>query len=330
LAASSLLVLLISLGLIHGAGAAPGRTGAAGSVILYTSVVPDVVATLARGFMEKNPQVRLEFLRAGSAEIDRRVQAEMEAGGIKADLLWLLDPPALMALRDRGQLQAYRSAQVRYLSPAWRDPSGFLTTTNLVNYVFVVNPALIPVSAGPKRWADLPRFGRTTAIPNPAFSGSMQVVVAALVREHGWPWFERARREGMTVLRSTSDVTRGLASREFGVGVAIDYSVYGQIRDGAPLVMIWPDDGVVSVQSMITITKNAQNAAAARLFVDYVLSQPGQQTLASSGIYSLRSDVAAPPAVPKPTEMKTLSAPYDWMAQNARELRTRFDEIMLR
>jgi iron(III) transport system substrate-binding protein len=158
----------------------------------------------------------------------------------------------------------------------------------------------------------------------------MQVVVAALVREHGWQWFERARREGMTVLRSTSDVTRGLASREFGVGVAIDYSVYGQIRDGTPLAIIWPEDGVVPVQSMITITKNTQNPTAARLFVDYVLSQPGQQVLASAGIYSLRSDVTVPQSVPKPTDMKTLSAPYDWIAQNARELRTRFDEIMLR
>jgi len=321
---------VLALTLAPGAGAGPARPDAGGSLVLYTSVVPDVVASLARGFMDRHPQVKLEFLRAGSAELDRRVQAELAAGGIRADLLWLLDPPALMALRERGQLQPYRSPEAAHLPRAWRDPSGFLTTTNLVNYIFVVNPSLIPVAVGPKRWADLPRFGRTAAIPNPAFAGSMQVVVAALVRAYGWEWFERARREGMTVLRSTSDVARGLASREFGAGAAIDYSIYGVIRDGAPLAVIWPEDGVVSVQSMITITRSAQNTGAAQAFVDYVLSQRGQQVLASAGIYSLRSDITPPPGVPRPTELKTLPVSYEWVAQNARELRARFDEIMAR
>jgi iron(III) transport system substrate-binding protein len=324
------LVILLVLALARVTGAAPARPDVSGPLVLYTSVVPDVAAALSKGFMDRYPQVKLEFLRAGSAELDRRVQAEMAAGGIRADLLWLLDPPALMALRERGQLQPYRSPEAARLPRAWRDPFGFLTTTNLVNYIFVVNPSLMPVAVGPKRWADLPRFGRTAAIPNPAFAGSMQVVVAAIVRTYGWEWFERARREGMTVLRSTSDVARGLASREFGVGAAIDYSIYGMIRDGAPLAVIWPEDGVVSIQSMLAITKATPNARAAQAFVDYVLSQAGQQILASAGIYSLRSDITPPPGVPRLTDLKMLPVAYEWVAQNAREMRARFDEIMTR
>ena len=156
------------------------------------------------------------------------------------------------------------------------------------------------------------------------------VVVATLAKEYGWGWFERARREGIQVLRSNSDVVRALAAREFGIGMALDFIVYQFMKDGAPLTIIWPEEGAVSIPSPVAITKAARNSAGARLFVDFVLSRQGQEALAAQGIIPVRRDVAPPPGLPRPADIKTLTLPYEWAARNAAEIRRKFEEIMLR
>jgi iron(III) transport system substrate-binding protein len=313
--------------LIPAANAAPGVSG---TLAVYTSISLDVASGVIEGFTRRHPDLKVEVLRAGSVEIERRLLAEIETGGIKADVLWLGEALVLFTLRQQGHLQPYRSREARYLPAAWRDPSGILTATRLANMVIAVNPTLIPVRAAPRRWADLPRFGRTAAMPSPAFSGTAQLAVAALVREYGWGWFERARAEGMTVLRGNSDVTRSLTSREVGVGMALDYLVHRLIREGAPLAIVWPDDGVISVPGMAAIVARTRNPQAAQAFIDYLASKVGQQAMVAEGMIPMRADVDPPAGLPRPADLMVLPVPYDWAVKNARELRARFDEIMMR
>lgn len=307
--------------------AAPAPTG---TVVLYTSLPQDIATQFARTFMERNPQVRLEVLRAGSTDIERRIFAEMETGGIRADVLWMADAPIFLTLKARGQLQAYQSPQARAVPAAWKDPQGFFTAGRIINMIIAVNTTLIPERSAPRRWADFPRYGRTAAMPSPLFSGAVFVVAATFAKEYGWEWFQRARREGVSVLQSNPDVTRALAAREYGVGMTLDFIAWGAIRQGAPLAIIWPEEGAVSIPSPVGITKDARNVAGARLFLDFVLSREGQQALVSQGIIPVRADVAPPAGMPRPAEIKTLPIPFEWAAENAAEIRRRFEEIMLR
>lgn len=329
-----LVVLVLAAALAGGAlapaGGAQAAPAAGGTVVLYTSLPQEIATSFARAFMARYPQVRLEVLRSGSTELERRIFAELETGGIRADLLWLADAPVFLTLRDRGALQAYRSPEARQIPAAWKDPGGFFTAGRLINMIIAVNTTLIPERVAPRRWADFPRFGRTAAMPNPFFSGSVFVVVATFVREYGWAWFERARREGIQVLRGNSEVAAALAAREFGVGMTLDFIAYGMIRDGAPLAIIWPEEGAVSIPSPVAITRSARNVEGARLFVDYVLSREGQQALVELGIIPVRPDVAPPRGLPRPSEIRTLPVPFEWAAQNAAQIRQRFEEIMLK
>jgi iron(III) transport system substrate-binding protein len=196
--------------------------------------------------------------------------------------------------------------------------------------IIAVNTTLIPERAAPRRWADFPRYGKTAAMPNPLYSGSVFVVVATFVKEYGWGWFERARREGVQVLRGNSEVARALAAREFGVGMTLDFIAYGMIRDGAPLAIIWPEEGAVSVPSPVAITRSARNPEGARQFVDFVLSKEGQRALVRLGIIPVRTDVEPPAGLPRPAEIKTLPVPFEWAAANAPEIRKKFEGIMLK
>jgi len=322
--------MLLALVLLGSLGPAALAAPAVGTVVLYTSLPQEIATDFARAFMANVPQIKLEVLRSGSTELERRIFAEMETGGIRADVLWLADAPVFITLREKGQLLAYRSPEARMIPTAWKDPQGFFTAGRLINMIIAVNTTLIPERVAPKRWADFPRYGKTAAMPNPFFSGSVFVVVATFVKEYGWGWFERARREGVQVLRGNSEVARALAAREFGVGMTLDFIAYGMIRDGAPLAIIWPEEGAVSVPSPVAITRNAKNPEGAKQFIDFVLSKEGQQALVRLGIIPVRADVEPPKGLPRPAEIKTLPIPFEWAAANAADIRKKFEEIMLK
>ncbi|MDR7485258.1 MAG: ABC transporter substrate-binding protein [Armatimonadota bacterium] len=311
-------------------GRAQAPAAASGTVVLYTSVPQELATEFGRAFMRAYPQIKLEILRSGSTEIEKRLFAEIETGGIRADLLWLADAPIFITLRDRGHLLPYRSPEAQHIPAHLRDPRDHFVAGRLINMIMAVNTTLIPTHAAPRRWADFPRYGKTAAMPNPFFSGSVFVTIATFVRQYGWAWFERARRENIQVLRGNSEVARALAGREVGVGMTLDFIVYGYIRDGAPLAIIWPEEGAVSVPSPVAITRASRNPEAARRFVDYVLSVEGQRFLATQGVVPVRADVEPPRGQPRASEIKALPIPFEWAAANAAEIRSRFEAIMLR
>lgn len=325
-AAIALLVLCVGTMLVPPAGAQP----ASGTIVLYTSVPQEMATEFAGAFMRKYPQIKLEVLRSGSTEIEKRIFAELETGGIRADLLWLADAPIFITLRDRGLLLPYRSPEARNVPAVFRDPGNHFIAGRLINMIMAVNTTLIPARVAPKSWSDLPRYGKTAAMPNPLFSGSVFVTVATFVQKYGWAWFERARKENIQVLRGNTEVVRALAAREFGVGMTLDFMVYGMIQDGAPLAIIWPEEGAVSVPSPVAIVKTSKNPEAARRFVDYVISAEGQRFLVSQGVVPVREDVDPPKGQPRASEIKTMPIPFDWAAKNASEIRTRFEQIMMR
>ncbi|MDI6773556.1 MAG: ABC transporter substrate-binding protein, partial [bacterium] len=84
-AAVALLVVCLGTTVVPPAGAQP----ASGTIVLYTSVPQEMATEFAGAFMRKYPQIKLEVLRSGSTEIEMRIFAEIETGGIRADLLWL-------------------------------------------------------------------------------------------------------------------------------------------------------------------------------------------------------------------------------------------------
>jgi iron(III) transport system substrate-binding protein len=321
-----LLIAAMAISLVPPAGAQQ----ASGTIVLYTSVPQEMATEFGKAFMLRYPQIKLEILRSGSTEIEKRIFAELETGGIRADLLWLADAPVFITLRDRGLLLPYRSPEARFVPAEFRDRGDHFVAGRLINMIIAVNTTLIPVRAAPKTWEEFPKFGRTAAMPNPLFSGSVFVTVATFVQKYGWTWFERARRENIQVLRGNTEVARGLAAREFGVGMTLDFMVYGLIRDGAPLAIIWPEEGAVSVPSPVAIIKASKNPEAAKRFVDFVISAEGQKVLVAQGVIPVRVDVDPPKGQPRPAEIKTLTIPFEWAAKNAADIRTRFEQIMMR
>ena len=90
-----------------------------GVVILYTSVPEKVIIEVEAAFEERHPTVDLQVYRASTGKVMARVEEELEAGQIGADLSWVAD----FTVGDEGarspvSIQTTRSGLV--VSPSMR------------------------------------------------------------------------------------------------------------------------------------------------------------------------------------------------------------------
>lgn len=298
-------------------------------ILLYTSVPQQLATQFSEAFMKKRPDIKVEIFRSGSTEIGAKLAAEREVGGIRADLLWLADAPIYYELRDKGELAQYVSPEAKHIPAELKDPKGFFTGGRLINMIIAVNKEVIPLKDAPKSWKSFPDVGKKAVMGNPLYSGSNFVTVAAFVKQDGWGWFEQARKKGVAVVRGNSEAASALAGKEFGVAMTLDYIVAGLIKKGAPLEIIWPQDGVISVPSPIAIIKNTKQLEGSKAFVDYVLSKEGQEFLVKQEVIPVRGDVKPPQGQPSASQIKFIPIPYEWAAENAPAIREKFEKLML-
>jgi len=325
-----IIALLIGLVfLAFASSSAEAQKKANGTVLLYTSVPQALATQFAGAFMKKRPDIKVEIYRAGSTEVGAKLAAEREVGGIRADLLWLADAPIYYDLRDRGELLAYVSPEAKAIPAGLKDPKGFFTAGRLINMIIAVNTEVVSLKEAPKSWKEFPDFGKRAVMGNPLYSGTNFVTVAAFVKKDGWGWFERARAKNVAVVRGNSEAASALAGKEFGIAMTLDYIVSGLIKKGAPLAIIWPTDGAISVPSPIAITKGTKNPDGSKAFVDFVLSKEGQEFLVKQEVIPVRGDARPPKGQPSADQIKSMEIPYEWAAENAAVLRERFEKIML-
>jgi iron(III) transport system substrate-binding protein len=299
-------------------------------VLLYTSVPQELATQFADAFMKKRPDIRVEIYRAGSTEVGAKIAAEREVGGIRADLLWLADAPIYYDLRKRGELYGYISPEAKAIPTDLKDPNGLFTAGRLINMIIAVNTQVVALKDAPKSWKDFPELGNKAVMGNPLYSGSNFVTVAAFVKNDGnWSWFERARAKGVAIVRGNSEAATALAGKEFGIAMTLDYIVQGLINKGAPLSIIWPADGAISVPSPIAIIKATKNPNGSKAFVDYVLSKEGQEFLVKQEVIPVRGDVKPPAGLPSAKQIKFMPIPYEWAADNAPAIREQFEKTML-
>jgi iron(III) transport system substrate-binding protein len=298
-------------------------------VLLYTSVPQELATQFADAFMKKRPDIKVEIYRAGSTEVGAKIAAEREVGGIRADLLWLADAPIYYDLRKRGELFGYISPDAKAIPAELKDPKGLFTAGRLINMIIAVNTDVVPLKDAPKSWKDFPEHGKKAVMGNPLYSGSNFVTVAAFVQKDGWGWFERARAKGVAIVRGNSEAATALAGKEFGIAMTLDYIVAGLIKKGAPLAIVWPSEGAISVPSPIAIIKGTKNPDGSKAFVDYVLSKEGQEFLVKQEVIPVRDDVKPPAGQPSAKQIKFLPIPYEWAADNAPAIREKFEKTML-
>ncbi|MEO8847197.1 MAG: ABC transporter substrate-binding protein [Casimicrobiaceae bacterium] len=266
-----------------------------GKLVLYTSQPERDAAQTVAAFKRVQPGVEVDVFRSGTTEVMGKLAAEFSAGVPKADVLLIADAATMESLKKDGRLLAYREAKVDGLDPATYDVDRTYFGSKLVTTGIVVNTA---AKSRPASWADLakPEYKGQIAMPSPLYSGAAAIMLGTMTArpDLGWSYFEKLKADGAVAVRGNGAVLTAVASGEKAYGVLVDFMAFNAKAKGSPVDFVFPTEGLPAVTEPVAILKTTQNAAAARAFVDFILSDDGQKLAASMGYIPARASVGMP------------------------------------
>lgn len=276
---------------------APAAT--ADNLLIYTSVPIEIMTRLQTAFEDANPGMKLDVYRAGTGIIASKIAAEMDAGNVLADLVWVADYTYLEDLKDIDMLYPYLPTDVDKIGDAFVDPDGYYGAGRVFTMVIAYNTNF--VTDPPRTWVDLldPEWKGEIVSGNPEYSGSNVIAAAALGLEYGLSYFRALRANGMAIVRGNSEAAAAVIAGEYYLGLTLDNVVREQKAMGLPIDLVYPEDGPIFIPSPVGILATTDRLEAAKTFVDYIASVPGQEALAELGSYlPVRHDVAVPADAP--------------------------------
>jgi iron(III) transport system substrate-binding protein len=260
-----------------------------GELVWYTAMnVPDAEA-VKKPFLERYPFISLTVLRAPGEKVRTRILTEARANRHAWDVVSfnLLD---VDALNREGLLAAYSSPESSGYPPGAIDPDGRWAAIYVRQYVIGYNTRL--AKPPPTSWSELlaPPWAGQLALDE----SDVEWYAAMLDywgRDKGLAFMRALARQKPQQRRGHHLLTRLLVAGEFPLALVHANEVEKEKEDGAPVEWVRTLDPVITSPSQVAIAAKAPHPAAARLFVDFLLSREGQRAIASRGRVPARTDL---------------------------------------
>ena len=316
-------------GLVAGIAAGPAAAQApAGKLVLYTSQPERDAAQTVSAFRKVYPGVDVEVFRSGTTEVMGKLAAEFAGGQARADVLLLADAATMESLKRAGRLLPYPDARLAGLEPGSYDVDKTYFGSKLITTGIAVNTS---VKARPASFADLakPEYKAQMTMPSPLYSGAAAIMLGTMTTraDLGWGYFEKLKAADAIAVRGNGAVLAAVANGEKSYGILVDFMAFNAKAKGSPIDFIFPAEGSPAVTEPVAILKTTQNAAAARAFVDFILSDEGQKLAVSMGYIPAKAAVGMPSWLPAGTKIVVMPTDIPRVAEaNGANLK-RFAEI---
>jgi iron(III) transport system substrate-binding protein len=266
-------------------------------------------------FHKAFPQIQTNYMRLQTGSLYARLSAERQGKVYTPDTLMLTEVGYALDFQKRGGYQLYVSPEASaYKANQQSSPPGYFTWYSVIIAGISYNPTVLTPDQAPKSYKELlnPLWADAinTKLSN---SGLQHLTWYALRQRYGnefWSKFAELHPRGFDSYVQQYD---RMVSGQDKIVAPAQYSGYLIAKaKGAPVAFVIPKEGMMAIPGLLGIVDHAPHPEAAKLFLDWYLSVPGQ-TVMSSGIknYSARTDVPPPPGGVPITEFN-LIVPDDW------------------
>lgn len=302
-----------------------------GTITLYTSVPTAIIEELKQEFEAENPGMYLQIYRKGTSAVVEKINEEIAAGQVQADLIWVANFTVGEELKKKGVLLPYTPPEAAEIPDILKDETGYYYAGRLLIMVVAYNTDTVTeIPTGYKDLLDKRHHGRI-GHDTPETSGSLLYFVGTLLQDADFgEEFFIALAENAPQIQTSTKTTQRIADGELDMGITIDYTVRKLLKEnpGAPIDYIYPEAGVVMVPSPIAIFKDSQNIEVAKVFVRYILSKKGQTVLRDlGGFVPARLDVSPPERITSITQLSVIPSDKDWITEHIDDIVSKFIDI---
>ena len=305
---------------------------------VYTALEAEQLTAYKAAFEKANPDVEIKWVRDSTGIITAKLLAEKARP--QADAVWGLAASSLAILDQQGMLQSYAPKDLGKIGANYRDaanPPAWVgmdvwAATICFNTVEAEKQGL----SKPVSWQDLtkPEYKGKIVMPNPASSGTGFLDVSAWLQtfgeKQGWAYMDGLHQNIGQYVHSGSKPCKLAAAGEFPIGISFEYPAVQLKRQGAPLDIILPKEGLGWEIEATAVIKGTPHEDAAKKLADFSASAEAMD------LYKENFAVLAQPGIAKPQtelpadyEQRLIKNDFAWASKNRDEIlaewRKRYD-----
>jgi iron(III) transport system substrate-binding protein len=254
-----------------------------GALVLYTSMTVDQAQKLNDAFRFKYPFLQVHMFRAVGERLLTKIMTETQAGRFDFDVVQSAETQAYF-LKKRNLLAKYLSPEVKNLQKGFFDSDGFWAAIYMMPNVIAYNTRMVRRNEVPVSDEDLlnPKWRGKIGMDHTKpewFSWKLK----RLGQDKGLAYMKRLGTQEFKLYSGLTIITGLLAAGEFPLVLnTYIHNAEDAKRKGAPVDWVAQDPVFTKFQP-IGVAAKAPHPNAAKLFVDFMLSEDGQKIIASFG-----------------------------------------------
>jgi ABC-type Fe3+ transport system substrate-binding protein len=268
-----------------------------GQVVWYTTlIVNQIIRPLKDAFEKKYPGVTLQYSRADDLVVSSKLFAEGRSGHVQSDIF---DGTAnILPLQDAGLLAPFSVPNAADYPAEMKAEDGYWIA--VIMYVFApgINTDLLPKDQAPKTFAELldPKLKGKMAWNGSSLAGAYGFVANILTsmgEDKGMAYLRAlAKQQVVNVDASSRAVLDQVIAGEYWINLmTFNHHTVISARKGAPCDWLKVEPTPVTLDSL-ALLKDAPHPNAARLLIEFLLSEEGQK------IFQQNAYLPALPSVP--------------------------------
>ncbi len=253
-----------------------------GQVVWYTTlVVNQIVRPLKDAFEKKYPGITLQYTRADDLVTAAKILAEGQAGRMQADILDSIS--GMFALQEAGLLAPFTVPNAADYPAELKAKDDYWIA--VIMYVFTpgINTTLLPKDQAPKTFDGLldPKLKGKMAWNGSSMAGAFGFVANILTtmgEDKGMDYLRAlAKQQVVNVDASSRAVLDQVIAGEYWINLmAFNHHTVISARKGAPSDWLKIEPAPVTLDA-VGLVKDAPHPNAARLLLDFLLSEEGQK-----------------------------------------------------
>jgi iron(III) transport system substrate-binding protein len=294
---------------------------AEGKLVLYTANYAEVEQEVFKEFNKRFPEIKIEMVRAPGGQLITRVKTEAAAGKLIADIVDHSDRALMLPLADL--FQDYTPPNAADYDPAALVSPKFWPRITAI-WSIAYNTEL--VKDPPKSWMDLtkPQYNKMTAQVFAQSGGTTWTRIMFERQVLGEDYWAKQAATHPVLFPSGAPMSDALVRGEIAMGPLLYNAVYPKEKEGAPIKIIFPPEGVPANPYATGIPKTATHPNAAKLFLNWCLSKEGQSFIIKQ--HGNLTSLKVSPAYPEGFDPKVVKVWYpnfeqymklhaDWVAE---------------
>jgi iron(III) transport system substrate-binding protein len=266
---------------------------AEGTVTFYTGLPGNPTTKKIGAAFEKKYGIRMDVLELRATELRERVRAErvgnhptgdvMHTSANQTRQIWMEDK----TVDNIGPLPNGKDLRAD-VSESWADRDVNIPTF-LLNYGIIVNSNMVTEPI--KSWSDIldPKWkGKILADDFRAIGGGSSYF-SVTYEKFGRQFHEKLAAQNVAFTRDMREAERRVARGEYAIYLPWLVNYLPSLK-GLPVKAVLPQEGVVYLPYASSLLTKAPHPNAARVFIDFMLSDEGQQIYASEGLLPTKAN----------------------------------------